>query len=295
VYAHDRNLKPDKTGETYCVTYQLEGKSLIGRDPAKVRAEMEKKRDALIADDSMENKWFDWKPVAGQGAQPEEDALVDYFGHFTPEKLDDGLPWKILDRQGEKNTFYVASFTCFESVLHCYLYAERLMDPEGRVMKEGIFPADKSKKFAVIGAGPSGLLFASQHLMKKGYTNFKIFEQSSRFGGKTLTQRRTAPGDGTVVPCELGTCYLSPAYEAMWWMFKAYGAGEVVALDRGSKSFNAIIDNDVAKTEEEREDGVEYGSWTVRKNGPVFKARAVDAPGRGCAAHWARLCCACGG
>lgn len=275
VFAHDAGLKPDRTGKTWCTTYQLEKAPLLGREPGAVREELGRLRDAAVADNGAGNMWFDWTPDESERPQPEEDVLVDYFAHFDAKELHEGLPWAIRDHQGEKNTFYVASFTCFESVLHCYLYEERLMDPNGRLVQNGVFPADRRKSFAVVGAGPSGLLFATQHLLKKGYHNFKIFESSERFGGKTFTYRREAPGDKSVVPCELGTCYLSPAYEPMWWLFKEYGAGEVVALDKGSNRFRAIIDNDIATTQQEKEDGVEYSAWTVRKNGPSFKVSFI--------------------
>jgi NAD(P)-binding Rossmann-like domain len=281
VFAHDPVLKADKTGKTWCVLYQLEGKPLIGRKREEVRKELNKVRDKTIADGGIVDgggdgqTWIDWKPDGSEKPQPEEDTLVDYFAHFDDKELDEGLPWAIRDAQGEKNTFYVASFTCFESVLHCYLYEEQLMDPKGRVVKEGIFPADKTKSFAVVGAGPSGLLFATQHLLKKGYANFKIFEASDRFGGKTFTYRRKAPGDGSEVPCELGTCFLSPAYEPMWWLFEEYDAGKIISLDRDSNLFQSVIDKDEAKTPEEKCDGVEYRAWTVRKNGPDLVVRVL--------------------
>lgn len=222
VYAHDPKQKPSKTGSTWCTTYQLLDRELITKSDGEVddmRADLDAQRDRLISDTSVDNKWFDWTPDHGKKRQPEEETLVDYFPHFDATSLEvDGLPWKIFNAQGAKRTFYVSAFTCFESVLHCYLYGEKLMDPEGRVVREGIFPVDdKNARFAICGAGVSGLLFASQHLKKGGYNNFKIFEKSDRFGGKTVTHRKLIDGEKEVVPCELGTCYLSPAYEPMYW------------------------------------------------------------------------------
>ena len=85
-----------------------------------------------------------------------------------------------------------------------------------------------------------------------------------------MTKYQPVPAtDGaTLVPCELGTCYLSPAYFPMYDLFKKYNSGEVLALDRNSNAFRSIIDPSIAKNELERIDGVEYTAWTgYRKNG----------------------------
>lgn len=265
-----RRLEPSSSGVSWCMSYQLEGAALYGRDETEVARVLDGRRDAAISSGREEDAWVDFKP---EGAV-EEDALVDYFPHFEMGDLERELPWIVRDAQGEKQTFYVASFTCFESVLHCYLYGERLMDKMGKVVKEGRFPVDKNAKFAVLGAGPSGLLFASQQLAKKGYDNFKIFERTDRFGGKCLTYRKKAPADpedtpkSNYIPCELGTCYLSPAYEPMFDLFEEYDAGKIMSLERGTSRFRGIVDAKVAKTQEEKENGVDYDRW-IRELGDI--------------------------
>jgi hypothetical protein len=102
VFAHDPALKADKTGKTWCVVYQLEGKSLIGREREDVRKELNGIRDTTIADGGGNGQtWIDWKPDGSEKPQPEEGALVDYFAHFEDKELDEGLPWAIRDAQGE--------------------------------------------------------------------------------------------------------------------------------------------------------------------------------------------------
>lgn len=262
--ARDPDYKPSRN--TWITTYQLEGVPLLDRDTAKAEKGFDDKRDAVVSD-IKNNPWIDFVPDHSSIPQPEVAEIVDYFPHFDPKGLQKQLPWEIRDAQGLNNTLYVSAFTCFESVLHIYLYEEELMKENGHVM-ENHFPKDKNASFAIIGAGPSGILFASQHLEKKGYKNYKIFEKEDHFGGKTMTHRRTKPDDPSVeVPCELGTCYLSLGYEPMFHLFSDYDAGKIVELDRDGFPFRSVVDSDVANTDQEREDGVEYSAWVLRKNG----------------------------
>ncbi|CDF32180.1 unnamed protein product [Chondrus crispus] len=265
VMARDERYRPSPNGVTWVTTYQLDGAPLLGRDEGEVARVLDGRRDAQVRDPAVE--WIDFVPEDAATPQPEETLLTDYFPHFHAAELEEHLPWKVRDAQGDNSTAYVSSFTCFEAVLHIYLYQEMLMGG-GVGNIDHRFPKDKKARIAVIGAGPSGILFASQHLVKNGYDNFVILEASDRFGGKTRTVHREAPAEpGRNVPCELGTCYLSLGYEPMFHLFEQYDAGQVVALDKDTNQFRSIIDLDVAKTQEERENGVEYGDWTLRKNG----------------------------
>lgn len=264
VFTRSENQTPSPNGETWITTYQLDSRSLKGRDLEQAAKEFDDKRVEALSDSSR--KWLDFKPDEREKPQPEEAILVDYFPHFEKNELNDGLPWKVFDEQGRNSTLYVSSFTCFESVLHCFLYGQKLMANDTVLSR---FPKDKKARIAVVGAGPSGLLFASQHLLKRGYTNFDILEKQDRFGGKTFTFRRPAPVGGAEVPCELGTCYLSIGYEPMFDLFREYEVGEVISLDRDpDTSFRSVIDMEVAKNQEEKENGVSFGPWTLRKNGP---------------------------
>lgn len=268
VMARDPNYSPSANGVTWLTTYQLEGLPLLGRDVKEVEKELNKKRNKVIGKDGLD--WIDFLPVEEKGQmQPEVGEIVDYFPHFEKDGLEMLLPWKIKEEQGKNCTLYVSAFTSFESVLHIYLYQRELMREDGEVMQK-YFPKDKKARIAVIGAGPSGILFASLFLRKRGYDNFVIYEKTERFGGKTLTHRRRAPADkNTIVPCELGTCYLSLGYEPMFDLFEEYDAGRIVELDRDGFKFRSIIDPDVAKTKEERENGIDFGKWTLRRNGPI--------------------------
>lgn len=260
VMARDADFQPSGNGDTWAVTYQLEDTGLLGRDKDTVEKELNVRRDKEI----VENGWIDWDMKEKKAAH---EITVDYFAHFEQEGLKAEMPWKVVDIQGENKTLYIASFSAFESVLHCYLYQNMLMKRRDVTSR---FPRNRNARIAVIGAGPAGLLFASQHLVAKGYTNFKIFESAATYGGKTVTKYQPVPAgaDGETVPCELGTCYLSPAYFPMYNLFKRYNAGEVLALDRDSNAFRSIIDAKVAKNAQERDDGVEYSAWSgYRKRG----------------------------
>lgn len=254
VKARDETFAGSSTGTTWAVTYQLEDKPLLTRQRDDVEKKMNVKRDAAI----KSNVWIDWQP---ENPVATKEITVDYFAHFTQESLREGMPWKVVEEQGKNKTLYIASFTCFESVLHCYLYQNMLMKRRD-VQKR--FPKNRDARIAVIGAGPAGLLFASQHLVAKGYRNFKIFESTDRYGGKTVTEYQPIPATpGKNVPCELGTCYLSPAYFPLYDLFEKYEVGEVVDLDRGEDSFRSIIDLEIAgDNAEEQLNGVSFGDWS---------------------------------
>lgn len=162
---------------------------------------------------------FDTHPVA--------EFTTDYFDHFGPKHLEEGRPWDILNLQGQKNTIYVHASTCFESVLHCWQYANLLFDARhGRGLK---LPEDPQSRILIVGAGVSGLLFA-ERLFVKGYKNVRVMEKlpddtnatGDRYG-KTQTvicdaPRPTnpkAPHAAEATIAELGTCYLSVAYEEL--------------------------------------------------------------------------------
>lgn len=267
VMARDDSFQPSANSNTWAVTYQIEDRALIGRDWKETEMALNKIRDH----DLRSSGWVDWNPK-----EVSSEITVDYFAHFKSDQLDRKMPWELVDKQGENRTLYVASFTCFESVLHCYLYQNMLMR-QSHVKKR--FPSEKNSRIAVIGAGPAGLLFASQQLKAKGYNNYKIFEASHRYGGKTVTEYRKAPAEPSrEVPCELGTCYLSSAYFPLYELFSRYVAGDVLALDRGSNAFRSIIDPKLAQNEQERMDGIEYGAWsTYVKNGISTAAEGSEA------------------
>jgi len=45
-----------------------------------------------------------------------------YFPRFDAKGLSEGLPWKILELQGQRNTIFAGSSVCFESALDCVAY-----------------------------------------------------------------------------------------------------------------------------------------------------------------------------
>ena len=154
-----------------------------------------------------------------------------YFDHFDTAALADHLPWKYLAIQGTGNTLYVHGSTCFESVLQCWQYGGMLLD---RLPFLGITLPAKTGRIAVLGAGPSGLMFAHR-LQGLGFTNVHIYEATDRIGGKTHSVTFDSPKPPKTSPiglphqtaCELGTCYLSPAYDDMAKELSAFMSGNV--------------------------------------------------------------------
>ena len=147
-----------------------------------------------------------------------------YFNHFSAANLAGGLPWRWLGLQGRDKTLHVHASTCFESVLHCWSYIQLLMKTQHAVKS---LPSDKGALIVIIGAGVSGLLFAHE-LHKLRYTNVLLLEKSDRYGGKTHSLRvpdgSTRPLTATTI-CELGTCYMSPAYDEMVQALAAFTVG----------------------------------------------------------------------
>lgn len=88
--------------------------------------------------------------------------------------------------------------------------------------------SDKSTRIAIIGAGPSGVLFSSQHLSQNGYKNVKLFESSNRVGGKSYGTYKPTLGDaaGGQIPCKVGTTvYVSSAHFPMNKLYDNYKGG----------------------------------------------------------------------
>lgn len=151
-----------------------------------------------------------------------------YFDHFDNQALADHLPWKYLAIQGTGNTLYVHGSTCFESVLQCWQYGGMLLE---MLPTLGISLPPQNGRIVILGAGPSGLLFAHR-LKGLGFTNVQIYEETNRIGGKTHTITLDQPAPKHALPphataCELGTCYLSPAYDDMAAALSDFMVGNV--------------------------------------------------------------------
>lgn len=148
-----------------------------------------------------------------------------YFQHFGVKDVNEGLPWDYLALQGQNNTAYVHGSTCFESVLTIWQYIDLLFGsddaPNGRIQ----LPNDRSARIVILGAGVSGLLMGLR-LQELGYTNVTLIEKNdiphdddTLIYGKThslifddLKPEPRYPNAQEPTVCELGTCYLSPAY-----------------------------------------------------------------------------------
>lgn len=147
------------------------------------------------------------------------------------------LPLKILQNQGMHNTFFVSSFTYFESVNNCYEYIDWLL-----IKKDLLKKYSKDAKICVIGAGPSGLLTSYLFLQKLNFTDITIIEKNNTYGGKTQTFYEQE--DFGKITIELGTCYLSQSYKNLIKDLNITGLFEIggVKGSRGVKINNTIVD-----------------------------------------------------
>lgn len=165
-------------------------------------------------------EWFpyDWKKKTKQ-EQVNNPFHTTYFNRFERADVRHGAIWDVLDLQGELNTMYVHGSSCFESVLHCYQYFDLVLQEKPRLLPK----CKASCSILIVGAGPSGLL-AARKLAKMGYRQITILERDSNNSGGVKppypmlagkTQTYTKRQREQQVPCELGTCYLSPSYDTM--------------------------------------------------------------------------------
>lgn len=189
-------------------------------------------------------KTSSWWPF-GQDFQILDSITTPYFDRFANSSLEKGLPWKILQAQGQQHTLLVHASTCFESALHCWSYANLL---ESVPAAKQSLPRNLSAPIVVLGAGVSGILFAAK-LKWMGYTNIDILENTDRYGGKTHTIIENGPyppnsKDKPPTVCELGTCYLSPAYEPMVDFLQDHGVlqdNPQIDFGDGDSSFRGIV------------------------------------------------------
>lgn len=213
---------------------------LVGERPSPIAGDFFDK----ILQEQLSNS--DWWPFSGE-YEIVRKVITPYFDHFSNEDLKNGLPWQLLNLQGKNNTLYVHGFTCFESVLHCWDYAKLMLEVDSA---EKALPKNLNAPIVILGAGVSGLLFAVR-LKRLGYTNIEILESTDRYRGKTHTFIEDGPypsGSTEKTVCELGTCYLSPAYYHMIDELKEYLEGNEqidFANDEGSQgsqdNFRGIV------------------------------------------------------
>lgn len=229
---------------------------------------------------------LDWWPY-GQPLRTLSQYTTPYFNHFHNEALRAGRPWELLERQGRRRTLLVHATACFESILHCWQYIQMLLNKDSGVARDAL-PAETSAAIAVIGAGPSGLLVASL-LKGQEYHNVVILERLGDYGGKTQTRvvadaprPRWRPRSSTV--CELGACYMSPAYDQLVKALAPYLSNNPrIDFAKGQKSFRGIAPRGqlpesypgasvMSYTEyvfykAAKENGFEFGLWSLLRAG----------------------------
>jgi len=220
----------NKMSKNLVTVYQLLGPTSDPWTPAKFEEVL---RSQL--------KSIDWWPY-GQDFTIKTSVTTPYFNHFEISSLKSGLPWTLLDRQGQKQTLIVHASTCFESVLHCWGYANLMLDTVDGAKRA--LPQRSDAPIVILGAGVSGLLFAVK-LTGMGYTHVDILETTDRFGGKTHTIIEDGPhppGPDVKTVCELGTCYLSPAYDDMVHELQRFLEGnDRIDFTKGDKDFRSIV------------------------------------------------------
>jgi hypothetical protein len=212
-------------------------------------------------------KTLSWWPY-GQDFEIRTSVTTPYFDHFGWSSLKDGLPWTILNRQGQKQTLLVHASTCFESALHCWTYANLML--ESIPGAQQALPKNADTPIVVLGAGVSGILFAAR-LKQLGYSNVDILENTDRYGGKTHTIIEAGPyppGSIEKTVCELGTCYLSPAYAQMidWFtQLNVLEGNDQIDFTQGDKSFRGIVTTGELPPEFKVAPVIDYGDYVVLK------------------------------
>jgi hypothetical protein len=199
-------LKKARSATQNLVTvYQLLGPGPEPWTPAKFQDVLKKQLKTL--------EWWPYGRRYKQDYEITDTVTTPYFDQFSGSDLKNGLPWQFLGLQGKHNTIYAHASTCFESILQCWQYAKMLLDPSNNLGVK--LPTSLDAPIVILGAGASGILFA-HHLVKDlKYTNVEILESTDRSDGKIHTIKMNGPyppGETAPTYCELGACYLSPAY-----------------------------------------------------------------------------------
>lgn len=170
--------------------------------------------ERILQEELKTLEWWPYRPKKDVPYYKITDSVTTpYFDQFSGADLQKGLPWQFLNLQGKRNTIYVHASTCFESTLQCWSYANMLLDESNNL---GVnLPANRNAPIVILGAGASGILFANRLLRDLKYTNVEILELTDRSDGKVHTIVKNGPsppGSNEATVCELGACYLSPAY-----------------------------------------------------------------------------------
>lgn len=190
--------------ENWVTVYQLQKKVPKPWSPNKFQH--------VLIEELKTLEWWPYGRTARTDYQITDCVTTPYFDQFSGADLQNGWPWKFLRLQGKHNTIYVHASTCFESTLQCWSYANMLLDPTNKL---GVtLPANRKAPIAILGAGASGILFANR-LRDLRYTNVEILEVTGRSDGKVHTIVKNGPyppNSSEPTVCELGACYLSPAY-----------------------------------------------------------------------------------
>jgi len=232
---HETLKEGETVNQEYLTVYQISDPAKTNPNPSDPKCEaidkvgLQKIFNKFIKKANQKDvSWFPYEV-------PKQEPLVfhtPYFNRFTPSSLNKGLLWDLLDIQGQNYTTFTHGSSCFESVLQIYQYLEMLKT-------KGSLPTDKTASVAIVGAGPSGLLSAL-FLVRMGVKKITIFEKNQDpekdeklghlYAGKTRTVKHELDAETEVV-CEMGTCYLSPAYELMVKDLKHYFDGEMYTVD----------------------------------------------------------------
>jgi hypothetical protein len=109
-------------------------------------------------------------------------------------------------------------------------------------------PARRDAPILILGAGASGLLFAAR-LRDLNYTNVLILEPTDPpegTDGKVHTIKKDGPSPSGNQPtyCELGACYLSPAYDAFVKYLADHNflkGNKRIAFSSGPQDFRGIV------------------------------------------------------
>lgn len=216
--------------ENLVTVYQLVGPQTVPYTPAQF---------AEILNGEIPT--LDWWPF-GTNYTIKQSVTTPYFDQYSQVNLQAQYPWRYLDLQAQYNTLYIHASTCFESALDCWGYANMLFADGSHARKA--LPASKAAPIVIIGAGVSGLLMAVK-LKKLGYNNLDLLESTDRYGGKTHTIKMDGPyPQGSTEPtyCELGTCYMSPAYDPFVADMQKYLTGNSrINFGQGNDGFRAIV------------------------------------------------------
>ena len=99
-----------------------------GNDGRDVRTTVVGGADPTLFEGDMRERFMDhFREMGGTDIKIFNLTTWNYFPHFSPSDMEDGVLWRILEMQGQYGMWYIGSSVCFESIKSVVEYNKMLV------------------------------------------------------------------------------------------------------------------------------------------------------------------------